>query len=139
MIKTESIQILASRAPFALPELRIDTTPQRDLNDAPKASIRTTIRNQKNFKIVDDLTVSFNTHLGWEIGPQASVSLRDQLDQEVMRAETSFAIPDNCWVVNASAGVAVQYGKFRFRIHDQKIVFRGDWAEEIGHPRALRP
>jgi hypothetical protein len=35
-------------------------------------------------------------------------------------------------VANASAGVGVRHGKFTFRIHDQKIIFRGDWAKEIG-------
>jgi len=36
-------------------------------------------------------------------------------------------------VVNASAGVSVKYGKFEFRIHDQKMIYRGDWAKSISH------
>jgi hypothetical protein len=55
------------------------------------------------------------------------------MNRKTMVAENSFPIPDNCWVVNASAGVAVQYGKFTFRIHDQKLIYRGDWAKEISH------
>ena len=133
MIKTESIMILASSEPFALPKLSIEVTPGDDLNAATNASIKTTIETQKNFKMVDDLKVSFNTHLGWDVGPQTSVSLQDQLDQKTIHSESSFAIPDRCWIANASAGVAVQYGKFAFRIHDQEIIFRGDWAKEIGH------
>ena len=46
--------------------------------------------------------------------------------------ENFFNIPDNCLVVNASAGISVQYGKYTFRIHDQKIIYRGDWAKEVG-------
>lgn len=132
VIKTESILILASREPFALPTLSIEVTPGSDLHAATTASIKTTIETQKNFKIAGDLKVSFNPHLGWAVGPQESVSLAGQLDQKTIVVENSFAIPDKSWVANASAGVAVRYGKFIFRIHDQKFLFRGDWAKEIG-------
>jgi hypothetical protein len=132
VVKAESIQVLVARAPFELPELKIEVTPDRDLNAATNARIKTTIHTRKDFKIVDDLKVSHNTHLGWKVGPQASFSLADQAGRETMTAENVFPIPDQCWVVNASAGVAVRYGKFTFRIHDQKMIFRGDWAKEVG-------
>jgi hypothetical protein len=132
IIKTESILILASSTVFELPKLSIEATPAGDLNATTNASIKTKIEARKNFKIKDDLKVSFNTHLGWEVGPQTSVSLKDQLDKETIYSESFFSIPDNCWVVNTSAGVTVQYGKFTFKIHDQKIIFRGDWAKEAG-------
>jgi hypothetical protein len=131
--KTESILILASSTTFELPTLAIEVTPASDLNAGTNASIKTKIITQKNFNIVGDLIVSFNTHLGWEVGPQASVSLKDQWDKKTIMSETFFSIPDNCWVVNASAGVAVQRGKFTFRIHDQRIICRGGWSEEVGH------
>ena len=132
IIKTESILILASSTAFELPKLSIEVTPGGDLNAATNASIKTKIETEENFKIKDDLRVSFNTHLGWKVGPQASVSLKDQLNKKTIYSESFFPIPDNCWVVNASAGVTVQYGKFTFKIHDQKIIFRGDWAKEVG-------
>ena len=132
IIKTESILILASSTAFELPKLTIEATPEGDLNATTNASIKTKIEARKNFKIKDDLKVSFNTHLGWEVGPQTPVSLKDQLDKQTIYSESFFSIPDNCWVVNASAGVTVQYGKFTFKIHDQKIIFRGDWAKEVG-------
>jgi hypothetical protein len=74
---------------------------------ATNARIKTTVQIRKDFKLVDDLKVSYNTHLGWKVGPQASVPLADQSGQEIMTAENHFPIPDDCWVVNASAGVAV--------------------------------
>ncbi len=132
LIKTESIMILASEKPIDLPKLSIEVTPDKDLNSGKIASIKTTIETKEKFKLVDDLKVSFNTHLGWEVGPQANVSVKDQLEKKIITAENFFNIPDNCWVVNASAGVLVQYGKFSFRIHDQKIIYRGDWAKEVG-------
>ena len=132
VIKNESINILASKTAFELPRLTIEVTPGKDLNKGKIASIKTKIENKENFKLVGDLKVSYNTHLGWEIGPRASISISDQLDKKTITSENFFTIPDNCWVVNASAGISVQYGKFIFKIHDQKIIYRGDWAREVG-------
>jgi len=132
LIKTESILILDSEKPFDLPKLSIEVTPDKDLNAGKIGSIKTNIETKENFRLIDDLRVSFNTHLGWEVGPQATVSIKDQLDKKTISTENFFAIPDNCWIVNASAGVTVQYGKFTFKIHDQKLVFRGDWGKEVG-------
>ena len=132
IIKSESINILASNGPFELPKLTIEVTPDKDLNDGKIASIKTKIETVNNFKLVGDLKVNYNTHLGWEVGPQASVSIQDQVDKKIITSENFFHIPENCWVVNASAGISVQYGKFVFKIHDQKIIYRGDWAKEVG-------
>ena len=127
--------ILASEKQFDLPALSIELTPDKDLNDGKIASIKTKIVNATNFKLADDLKVSFNTHLGWEVGPQATISIKNQLDKNLITNESFFTIPDNCWIVNASAGVTVQYGKFIFKIHDQKIIFRGDWGKEVGRKK----
>ena len=114
-----------------MPKLTIEVIPDKDLNDGKVASIKTRIETNENFKLVGDLIVSYNTHLGWDVGPQVSVSVKDQLDKKVITSENFFTIPDDSWVVNASAGISVSYGKFIFRIHDQKIIYRGDWAKEI--------
>ena len=132
VIKNESIMILASKTPFDLPTLTIEVTPGKDLNDGKIGSIKTKIETNEKFTLVGDLKVSFNTHRGWDIGPQTSVVIHDQLGKKTITAENFFNIPDNCWVVNASAGISVQYGKFIFKIHDQKIIYRGDWAKEVG-------
>lgn len=132
IIKTESIMILASAKPFDLPTLSIEVTPDKDLNAGKIASVKTKIIANENFKLVGDLIISYNTHLGWEVGPQATISIKDQLEKKTIQSESFFPIPDNCWIVNASAGITVQYGKFSFKIHDQKIIFRGNWAKEVG-------
>ena len=131
VIKNESIVILASKTAIQLPTLEIEVTPGKDLNESKNASIKTKIVTNENFKLISDLIVSYNTHLGWDVGQQVSVPVKDQLDQKIITSENSFFIPDNSWVVNASAGVSVRYGKFTLKIHDQKIIYRGDWAKEI--------
>jgi len=132
MIKTESIFILASNEAIELPKLTIEVTPDKDLNEGKIARMKTKIETKDNFKVLDDLKVSYNTHLGWEVGPQMSIPIKDQLDKKIIYSESFFNIPDTCRCVNASAGVSVQYGKFIFKIHDQKLIFRGDWGKEVG-------
>ena len=131
VIKNESIVILASKTAIELPKLEIEVTPGKDLNESKNASIKTKIVTNENFKLISDLIVSYNTHLGWDVGQQVSVPVKNQLDKKIITSENSFFIPDNSWVVNASAGISVRYGKFTFKIHDQKIIYRGDWAKEI--------
>ncbi|MBU3012383.1 hypothetical protein KO506_13295 [Polaribacter vadi] len=131
VIKNESIVILASKTEIKLPTLEIEVTPGKDLNESKNATIKTKIITNENFKLISDLIVSYNTHLGWDVGQQVSVPIKNRLDEKVITSKNSFFIPDNSWVVNASAGVSVRYGKFTFKIHDQKIIFRGDWAKEI--------
>jgi len=131
LLKTESIMILASDKPVELPTLTIEVTPDKDLNVGKIASVKTKIETNEHFKLTDDLKVSYNTHLGWEVGPQATVLIKDQLGKKTIQSESFFTIPDNCWIVNASAGVTVKYGKCSFKIHDQKLIFRGDWANEV--------
>lgn len=132
ILKNESITILASKTAIELPKLTIEVTPGKDLNESKNASVKATIESNENFKLIGDLILSYNTHLGWDVGQQVSVSIKDQLDKKVITSENSFFIPDNSWVVNASAGISVRYGKFIFKIHDQKIIYRGDWAKGIG-------
>ena len=132
VIKHESIIILASKTAFELPKLTIEVTPENDLNEGEIGRIKTKIETKEGFKLIGDVIVSFNTHLGWDVGPQTAFSIKNQLDNDVITTENFFAIPDNCWVVNASAGITVTYGKFIFKIHDQKIIYRGDWAKEVG-------
>ncbi|MBC7884429.1 MAG: hypothetical protein H7X99_03080, partial [Saprospiraceae bacterium] len=137
LIKTESILILDSEKKFDLPKLSIEVTPGDDLNAGKIASVKIHIESKENFKLEEELKVSFNTHLGWEIGPQMTISLKDQLNNKTIDSESFFTIPANCWIANASAGVTVRYGKFTFKIHDQKLIFRGDWANEVGRKEAV--
>jgi len=131
LLKSESIIILASDKPIELPTLTIEVTPDEDLNAGKIACIKTKIHTKEPFKLADEIRVSFNTHLGWDVGEQATVSVKEQPDKKNMEFERFFKIPDNCWIVNASAGVTVHYGKCSFKIHDQKIIFRGDWAKDV--------
>jgi hypothetical protein len=128
LLKTESIQVLVSAKPFELPKLNIEVTPGKDLNNSKIACIKTTVSVREPFRLNGNLRVSFNTHLGWEVGEQANLPLKS--GSEVV--EQFFRIPDNCWVVNASAGISVKFGKMEFRVHDQQIIYRGNWAEGIG-------
>lgn len=132
LLKTESIIILASDQPIELPRLTIEVTPDQDLNDGKIALVKTKIETNENFKLDDDLKVSFNTHIGWEIGQQQTISIKSQKDKKQVEIENFFQIPNKSVVVNASAGIRVQFGKFSTNIYDSKIIFRGDWGKVAG-------
>ncbi len=135
LLKTESIIILASDHPIELPRLTIEVTPDRDLNPGKIAMVKTKIETNDKFNIADDLKISFNTHIGWEVGPQATISVKDRKDKKLIETENFFQIPDNCVVVNASAGIRVQFGKFSTNIFDSKIIFRGNWEQVAGRKK----
>lgn len=132
VVKTESIIILASKTAIELPKMTIEVTPNKDLNAAKIATVTTILVPIEKFTLVGDIVVSFNTHLGWAIGPQESAFIANKANTRPVTFEHYFTIPENCWVVNASAGIGFKYGKFTGRIHDQQLIYRGDWAKEVG-------
>ena len=51
-------------------------------DNAKWRSIKTTIETNENFKLLGDLILSYNTHLGWDVGQQTSVSITEQIDKK---------------------------------------------------------
>lgn len=132
IIKTESIFTLLSAKAVELPKLTVDVNPAEDLGAAKNCKMKMTISNLGDFKVVSDLRYNFNFHMGWESGAEGNMPVKFEKDQKEISFEQSNAIPDSSWVLVASAGVTVKYGKFNLRIHDQKMVYRGKWFEGIG-------
>lgn len=132
VIKTESIFVLLSEAEVVLPKISLTVDPADNLGKAKKCTMKMTLSDLGKFKIVSDLQYNFNYHLGWESGPEGKMVVPESKDQKEIVLEQRSDIPDNCWVMVASAGVTVKYGKFTKRIHDQKMVYRDHWFEGIG-------
>jgi hypothetical protein len=132
LLKTESIYALISKNPVELPKLTINVTPADDLNQAKVSNMKITIENKGDFKIQDDVRASFCHHIGWDAGPSVNIPLKEQADKKLITFEQNYNIPDTCRVLTTSAGVTAKLGKFTLRLHDQKLIFRGDWAKEIG-------
>jgi exo-beta-1,3-glucanase (GH17 family) len=127
LVKTESIFTLLSKEPVQLPKLTINVTPD-DLANGKKCDMKIAISDLGNFKIQGEVRYNFNFHMGWDAGPEGILPLKDNK----LSFEVSNPIPENCWVLVPSAGVTVSYGKYYLRLHDQKMIFRGNWYEGIG-------
>jgi exo-beta-1,3-glucanase (GH17 family) len=132
VIKDESIFILVSDKPIKLPRFSIQVTPE--VLDKSKTCVLTMKLEGKGvFETEDNLTYSFCHHIGWNPGTFGSISLKDQLKKPGFEVKQSWQIPDTCRVLTVSAGITVRYGKYKCRLHDQTLIYRGNWADEIGH------
>jgi hypothetical protein len=131
-IKTESIYALLSKGPVNLPKFTIEVNPADDLNEAKVCKMKIKISDLGNFKIVSDVRYNFNQHLGWDGGKEGDLKIGDMKDKKEITLEEQADIDDKCWVMTASAGISVKYGKVILRLHDQKLLFRGDWYKGIG-------
>lgn len=127
IVKTEILTILLSEQAIKLPKLTINVNPNTDLDKAKDIKMNISLADMGKFEIVGDLHYNFNFHIGWETGPEGSIAINNN----GFSVEKSAPIPDNCYVVTSSAGITVKYGKYKARLHDQKMIFRGSWADEI--------
>ncbi len=132
IIKTECIYVLFSAEPVSLPKIAVSVDPADDLKGAKTCTMKISLSDLGIFQTVGDLRYNFNWHIWWEYGVQADLSLKDMKPGSVFTSVQKSDIPELCPVMVASAGVTVKYGKFTKRIHDQVIVFNGDWWEGIG-------
>src|SRR4030042_7010100 len=131
-IKSEIIYALLSKGPVNLPKFTIDVTPSEDLDKAKVCKMKIKIRNPGDFKIVSDVRYNFNHHMGWQAGKEGDLKIDDRNNKKDIILEEQAEIDDNCWVMTVSAGLSVKYGKVTIRLHDQKLLFRGNWYEGIG-------
>ncbi len=132
ILKTESIFTLLSNEPVSLPKLTIDVTPTDDVDKAKECKMKITVSNLGKFRVISDVKYNFNFHLGWESGVEGTMPVKEVKENTAITFEQSAKFPDNCWVFVPSAGVTVSYGKFHLRLHDQRMMFRGNWYEGIG-------
>jgi hypothetical protein len=94
--------------------------------------MKVSITNLGNFRVISDVRYNFNFHMGWDSGPEGNVPVNFEKDQKEFSFEQDQAIPENCRVMVASAGVTVKFQKFNLRLHDQKMIYNGKWYEGIG-------
>jgi hypothetical protein len=123
---------LLSKGPVNLPVFTIDVTPSEDLDKAKICKMKIRIADLGDFKIASDVRYNFNHHIGWQAGKEGDLKLGDLKNKKEIMLEEQAEIDDKCWIMTVSAGVSVKYGKVTLRLHDQKLLFRGNWYEGIG-------
>jgi exo-beta-1,3-glucanase (GH17 family) len=131
-IKSEIIYALLSKGPVKLPEFTIDVTPSEDLDKAKVCKMKIRIAGLGDFQIASDVRYNFRHHIGWESGKEGDLKIGDMKNKKEIILEEQAEIADKCWIMTVSAGVSVKYGKVTIRLHDQKLLFRGNWYEGIG-------
>ena len=128
LLKWEAIMILTAKDIIDLPEIRLDVNTS-DLNTVNEIKATITVRNDTIFKLDNNLRYLFSPHEGWDPGEHRTKII------DTNRAEYSFSdsykFSEKCLVMTVGAGLDIRYGKFVKTIHDQKIIYRGDWANPV--------
>jgi len=128
LIKLEGIIVLTGDEAIEWPTLTI-TTPLTDLDASPRVTAEIELLNGDVFTLSNEVRYLFSTHIGWSRGEQRRWSIDPAKQTHVMT--DSYVLPGESPVLGLYAGTEISYGKFVKTIHDQKLVYRGDWADPI--------
>jgi hypothetical protein len=128
LLKWEAIMILTTKDTIALPEIKLEVNTD-DLNKVSELKATFTVLNESVFKLDDNLQYLFSHHEGWDPGEHRTKII----DSEKTRYSfsDSYKFSDNCLVLTVGAGLDITFGKFVKRIYNQKLIYRGDWADPI--------
>lgn len=128
LLKWESIMLLTTKNELKLPKISL-TFNETDLNKTKKLKTTFNITNNSIFKLNKDFKYVYSHHEGWDPGVHKTKEIATDKPEISFTDEYDFS--DKCIVLNVGAGVDVSYGKFIKRIHAEKLLYRGNWADAI--------
>jgi hypothetical protein len=128
MLKWESVIILTSNKPIVLPEIGLKLNTD-DLAKVKNLQVSFDIPKDSIFSYVGDFKYLFSHHIGWNAGEHRNKALDS--NNSPFTFTDNYIVPDDCIVLNVAAGIDIKYGKFVKRIYNQKLVYRGSWADAI--------
>ena len=128
LLKLEVIIVLTGSKDITWPTLTIDT-PITDLDEQQDVEVSLKLENAGPFELSDEVRYMWATHIGWSRGERRRWQIDATLD--VQATTDSYALPPESPVLGLYAGTEVTFGKFTKTIHDEKLVYRGDWADPI--------
>ncbi|MBU4444555.1 T9SS type A sorting domain-containing protein [bacterium] len=129
LLKSESISLLLSKETIVLPSLDLSVIPT-DLTSTSQIHIIAKIANNSPFSIdYNRLDYAYFPHVGFAPGEARSTTIN--LQDGSWSFTDAFSVEANARVVTVGVGFSIRYGEFSRRIYDQKIIFRGDWANAI--------
>jgi hypothetical protein len=120
--------ILTTKNEIKLPEISL-TLSADNLENVKKLSTTFTVTNDTIFKLDKQFKYAFAPHQGWD-GPELRLKEIATDKPEVTITDT-YDVLDKYYVLNIAAGIDIKYGKFVKRIHTEKLVYRGTWADPI--------
>ena len=128
LLKQESLIVLTGGSEITWPTITLETG-MKNLDEGKTVRVEVRVQNGDIFTLGDRVRTIFAPHIGWNPGEKRQRDIdpagKDQAFQD------SFSIPDESPLLGLAAGVDVRYGKFTRTICDQKIIYRGDWADPI--------
>lgn len=128
LIKSENIVFLTGSDEITFPELSIATN-LNNMNDGNVASMEISIKNKGLFQLSDNVRFLYSTHIGWSKGERRSKNI-DPSKKEI-KITDSYEFPKESPLLGLYAGVEISFGKFVKIIHDQKLIYKGNWADPI--------
>ncbi len=128
LVKYETIILLTSDQPITLPVINVEVN-EKDLSKAKTCEVMFNIENHSPFSLDNELKYLFSHHIGWDSGENKKQVIKSEESSQKIQAE--YEIPIDCLVLTITAGIDIKYGKFVKRIHGEKILYRGIWAESI--------
>jgi len=131
-IRTETIQLLASRTPCQLPQISIEVTPQPSKGDH---TLQATFGIINTGPLQTDYVLDyvFYNHVGWDYGVAATANLSHENPIHTQNYNYS----SNVDVITLGAGINATYGSFSKRITHQKVYILGD-TSHIELPSGFR-
>ena len=111
------------------PTLTIDS-PITDLDEQQDVAVSLTLKDPGPFEFSSDVRYMWATHIGWSRGERRRWRIDASLESQAM--SDSYALPTESPVLGLYAGTEITYGKFTKTIHDEKLIYRGDWPTRSG-------
>jgi hypothetical protein len=128
LIKSESIVMLTGAEDIDWPKLTL-TSSLNNLDESEIADINLDITNDTLFTLDNEVRYLFSTHIGWSKGERRKKSIDPS--KEKISFSDSYKYPPESPLLGLYAGMEIRYGKFVKTIHDEKLIYKGTWADPI--------
>lgn len=128
LMKLESIIVLTGDKEVQWPTVTIET-PIRNLDEGSEVSIKVELENDSVFTLADEVRYMWSTHIGWSRGERRTWSIDPGMNIQTMT--DSYVVPDESPLLGLYVGTEISYGKFVKTIHDEHLVYKGNWADPI--------
>lgn len=128
LLKLESIILLTADQDIKWPSIKL-STPMDNLDDSKDISIQLHIENDSVFKLSNEVRYLFSTHIGWSHGERRLWTI-DPAEKNLKMSD-SYTFPEETPLMGLYAGMEIRYGKFVKTIYDQKLIYKGSWADPI--------
>ena len=120
--------MLTSKNDIKLPEINLAFNAD-NLDKVKALKTTVTITNDTIFKLDKTVKYAFAPHQGWD-GPEMR-SKEIATDKPSVTFTDEYALQDKYLLLNVAVGVDIRFGKFIKRIHNEKLIYRGTWADPI--------